>query len=140
MRIVIAIDGSEAALRAVRHAIKLAGDMKEPPELHLLYADEPLMRSVALSLGLEGAARYHAENGDASMRKARAMLKRAKTNYEEHLSVGDPAATILKFAKSNRCDLIVMGSHGRSALKNLLLGSVTAKVICNCTVPLTVVR
>ncbi|UJB21668.1 MULTISPECIES: universal stress protein [Lysobacter] len=140
MRIVIAIDGSEAALRAVRHAIKLAGDMKEPPELHLLYADEPLMRSVALSLGLEGAARYHAENGDAAMRKARAMLKRAKADYEEHLSVGDPAATILKFAKSNRCDLIVMGSHGRSALKNLLLGSVTAKVICNCTVPLTVVR
>ncbi|WP_408950023.1 universal stress protein [Lysobacter sp. Hz 25] len=140
MRILIAVDGSDAALRAVRHAIRLAGDLKEPPEMHLLYADEPLMRSVALSLGLQGAARYHADNGKGATQKARAMLKRAKAACEEHLVVGDPAATILKFAKANRCDLVIMGSHGRSALKSLFLGSVTSKVLVSCSVPLTIVR
>lgn len=140
MRILIAIDGSEAALRAVRYAIALAGDLKQAPELHLLYADEPLLRSVAMSLGLEGTNRYHAENGKVATQKARAMLKRAKAVCEVHVLVGDPAPTILKFAKAKRCDLIVMGSHGRSALKNLFLGSVASKVLGASTVPLTLVR
>lgn len=140
MRILVAIDGSDTALRAVRHAIGLAGDLQKAPDLHLLYADEPLLRSVALSLGLEGTSRYHAENGKMATQKARAMLKRAKVAFEEHMLVGDPAPTILKFAKSNRCDLIIMGSHGRSALKSLFLGSVTSKVLGGCSVPLTIVR
>lgn len=140
MRILIAVDGSDAALRAVRHAIRLAGELEEPPELHLLYADEPLMRSVALSLGLEGTARFHADNGKTATQKARALLKRAKAVCEEHLVVGDPAATVLKFAKTRRCDLVIMGSHGRSALKSLLLGSVTSKVLVGCPVPVTIVR
>lgn len=140
MRILIAVDGSEAALRAVRYAIRLAGELKLAPELHLLYADEPLLRSVAMSLGLEGTRRYHAENGRVATQKARAMLKRAKAACEEHVLVGEPAPTILKFVKANRCDLIVMGSHGRSALKSLFLGSVASKVLGSTMVPLTVVR
>lgn len=140
MRILIAIDGSDAALRAVRHAIRLAGDLKTPAELYLLYADEPLLRSVAMSLGLEGTKRYHAENGKAATQKARALLKRAKVGFEEHVLVGDPAPTILKFVKANHCDLIVMGSHGRSALKSLFLGSVTSKVLGSAQIPLTIVR
>lgn len=140
MRILIAIDGSDAALRAARYAIKLAGNLKKAPELHLAYVDEPLMRSVALNLGLEGTARYHAENSDAAMRKTRAAFTRAKVEVREHLSVGDPAATILKLAQSNRCDLIVMGSHGRSPIKSLFLGSVTSKVLGADATPVLIVR
>lgn len=140
MRILIAVDGSEIALRAARYAMNLAATLKKKPELILFYADEPLLRAVAAHLGLEGAARYHAENGEASMRKARALFKRAKIEVQEHQSVGDPAATILKYAKSNRCDLIVMGSHGRSPIKSLFLGSVTSKVLGAAAVPVLIVR
>lgn len=140
MRILIAVDGSDVALRAARYAVKLAGKLKKKPELILFYADEPLMRTVAAHLGLEGTARYHAENGNASMGKSRAMFKRAKVDFQEHLAVGDPAATILKFAKSTRCDLVVMGSHGRSPVKSLFLGSVTSKVLGAGTVPVLIVR
>jgi nucleotide-binding universal stress UspA family protein len=140
MRILIAVDGSEHAALALRYVTRLAKDLKETPEVHVLFADEPLLRSVALDLGNEGVARYHAESAKLPFRQARRILDRADLSYEEHLLIGDPAETILKLAKSAKCDLVVMGSHGRSALKSLLLGSVTSKVLGHGQIPLTIVR
>ena len=54
--------------------------------------------------------------------------------------IGDPASMIVDVAKGGKFDLIVMGSHGRGALGSLVLGSVTAKVIAQCTIPVLVVR
>ena len=139
MRIVVAVDGSKVADRAVRYAAKLSAALKKAPEILVVNADEPL-RGVAGELTVDSIARYHAENGRFALKKARSILKQAGLDYQEHLLVGDPAETILKLAKSSKCDLIVMGSHGRSALKSLLLGSVTSKVLAHCQTPLTIVR
>ena len=54
--------------------------------------------------------------------------------------LGDPAKIIIEHAISNDCDLIVMGSRGRSAFKELLLGSVTLKVAHHAKCPVMVVR
>lgn len=54
--------------------------------------------------------------------------------------LGDPAKIIIELAKSNDYDLIVMGSRGRSAFKELLLGSVTLKVAHHAKCPIMVVR
>jgi len=51
-----------------------------------------------------------------------------------------PANCIVEAAEKNDCDLIFMGSHGRGALGRLLLGSVTAKVLSACQVPVLVYR
>jgi nucleotide-binding universal stress UspA family protein len=140
MRILVAIDGSDMAARAMRHAVALARALQQPPELHMVYADPPLLPAAARAMGVDGTARYHAENGRYATRRARAMLGRAGLSCREHLLVGDPAETILKVARATKCDLIVMGSHGRSALRSALLGSVTSKVLAHCTTPLTIVR
>jgi nucleotide-binding universal stress UspA family protein len=60
--------------------------------------------------------------------------------FTETLAVAEPAEAIVKQAKKGRFDLIVMGTHGRSALKGLLLGSVAGKVIAHGETPVTVVR
>lgn len=140
MRILVAVDGSDMAARAARHAVALARSLKHPPELHVVYADPPLLAGAARALGKDGTARYHDENGRFATRRAVAAFKRAGLAFSEHLLVGDPAPTILALAASTRCDLIVMGSHGRSALRNVLLGSVAGKVLANCRTPLTIVR
>lgn len=140
MKMLVAVDGSENALRAVRYAAKLSVQFHAPAPLLLLYADPPLMRSVAVSLGAKEVERYHAENARHVLRKARAVLKRARVEFDERSAVGDPAAIIATFARSEQCDFTVMGSHGRSALKNLLLGSVTSKVIAAGELPVLVVR
>jgi nucleotide-binding universal stress UspA family protein len=51
-----------------------------------------------------------------------------------------PYDAIIETAKSKRCDLIVMASHGRSGIKALLLGSETQKVLTHSTIPVLVHR
>jgi len=140
MRIAIAVDGSPASTRAVRHVASLCKRFTETPEVVVIHVDAPLLRSVAIELGTQGVDRYHAENGKFALKAAKAALARAKVRFEEKLLVGDPATTIVRFLKASRCDQLAMGSHGRGAFKNLVLGSVATKIISQCDVPVTIVR
>lgn len=140
MRIVLAVDGSAAAARAARFVARLASKLAERPVIVLLNADEPLLQSVAIHLGVKGVEKYHADNGKFALKGTKAILNRANVAYEEKILVGDPAETIVKFANATKCDLVVMGTHGRSAFKSLFLGSVTIKVLTHCQVPVTIVR
>jgi nucleotide-binding universal stress UspA family protein len=99
-----------------------------------------LLRSVAMSLGTRGVDKYHADNGRVALKGAKPVLSRAKVAFTEKVLVGDPAPTILKFVKSSKCDLLVMGSRGLGAFKNLVLGSVATKILSMCDVPVTIVR
>ncbi|HSM11640.1 MAG TPA: universal stress protein [Lysobacter sp.] len=140
MKILLAVDGSPVSTRAAKHVIDLTRKMSAPPELVLLNADPPLLQAAAVKIGIEGVKRYHQENGEYATRSARAALTRAQVPFTEMLVVAEPAEAIIDEAGKGRHDLIVMGSHGRGAIKGLLLGSVTSKVIANCDTPVTVVR
>jgi nucleotide-binding universal stress UspA family protein len=140
MRIVLAVDGSPISTRAARHVASLHKALADKPEVIVLYADAPLLRSVAMSLGTRGVDKYHADNGRFALKGAKPVLSRAGAAFIEKVLVGDPAPTILKFIKASKCDLLVMGSHGRGAFKNLVLGSVATKVLSQCDVPVTIVR
>ena len=140
MNILLAVDGSETGLSAARHVVALSKSLKAAPAVTLLHVDPPLAKAVALELGEKDLAKYHADNGEMALKKTRAVLKRAGLAFTERPLVGEPAATILKQAKASRANLIVMGTHGRGALKSLIVGSVTQKVISTSGTPVTVVR
>lgn len=140
MKILLAVDGSDEALRATRHVVALSKELKNVPAVNLLYADPALLPDAARALGAEATARYHRENSEYATRRARATLKRAGLAFEEIHAVADPAEAVLKHVRAGKCDLIVMGSHGRSAIRSAFLGSVTSKVLANCRTPVTVVR
>jgi len=59
---------------------------------------------------------------------------------ERVVEVGRPTKTIVEYAEENDIDQIVMGSHGRSGMSRILLGSVAEIVVRRATVPVTVVR
>ena len=62
-------------------------------------------------------------------------------HIEEYLAkVGNAGELIAKTADSGGYDLVVMGSHGQSALGNLVMGSVATKVLAQCKVPVLLVR
>ena len=60
----------------------------------------------------------------------------AKTSWK----VGQVGETIAKFAESEKFDLLILGSHGHSALVNLVMGSVANQVLAQCKVPVLLVR
>ena len=59
---------------------------------------------------------------------------------ECHVVEGQPATTILEVARELACDIIVIGSHGRTGLNRLLMGSVAENVVRHATCPVLTVK
>jgi nucleotide-binding universal stress UspA family protein len=62
------------------------------------------------------------------------------SRLEKRISTGRPAEEILKAAESGRCDLVIMGTHGRGGFERVLLGSVAERVVRKSRVPVMVVN
>ncbi|GAA4867436.1 universal stress protein [Luteimonas vadosa] len=140
MKILIAVDGSDISTRAVKFAIKLAGKLAEPPSITLAAVDPPLFPGAGRKLGAEAVRLYHDENFERMLQPGRRLLERAGLAVTERNVIGEIAPTLLELASKGRHQLIVMGSHGRGAVKELVLGSVSSKVLAQTTVPVTIVR
>ncbi|HVI60031.1 MAG TPA: universal stress protein [Luteimonas sp.] len=140
MKILLAVDGSKSSERAARHVVQLARQLAQPPRLTVLNVDLPLLKAAAAKMGTRAVAEYHASNADHALRHVRAVLSRAKLEFVAQTVIGEPAPAIAKAAEACDADLVVMGSRGMTALKNLLLGSVASKVLATSSVPVTLVR
>jgi nucleotide-binding universal stress UspA family protein len=74
------------------------------------------------------------------LRHVTAPAAEAGVPVQHLLAEGDPPDEILRVTKEHACDLIVMGTHGRSALARLLMGSITEKVVRRAPCPLVIVK
>ncbi len=140
MKILLAIDGSDAALLAVRHALTLLegglkaslvlANVQEPASLYeVVTAHDPdVIREV------RGAA------GADLLAPAEALVKKAKVDFESEVAGGDPAHLLVEIAERYGCDAIVMGARGLGGLRAALLGSVSHAVLNASPVPVTIVR
>jgi universal stress protein A len=75
----------------------------------------------------------------------RAMLQRVvppdpNVPYEHHLVIGDPATAVAELAASEGVDLIVMGTHGRTGLRRLLMGSVAEAIVRRAPCPVFIMK
>ncbi len=86
---------------------------------------------------LEASTRAWAKK---KMGRLLAQAKRAGVRAQSFLMEGVPHEAILKAARARRADLIVMGTHGRTGLAKLFLGSVSARVAASAKVPVMTVR
>ncbi|MBX3616389.1 universal stress protein [Nitrosomonas sp.] len=140
LKILLPIDGSECSKKAVRDFIQLLDWYKEIPEFHLLNVQYPLDGNVSLFINQADIKQYHQEEGLKNLREARDILDQAEITHEFHITVGDPAEMIVRFATEKQYDLIVMGPRGRGGLKGLLLGSVTSKVMQLSQTPVLLIK
>ena len=143
-KILVAIDGSDHAWKALDLAIEIAkGREAQLIALHVLDF-EPLpdaLREFARVEHIpleEERARYHSSIGfgDAlAQRAARVARERGLTAVTPRSAEGRPANTILEVARDEKVDMIVLGSRGLSEPKALFLGSVSHKVanLAECT-------
>jgi len=114
-QILLAVDGSRYSDKAAIAAISIAKHLGAPV----------LVVSIVHS---DSKERRHTEAVEQIKRVEGFMSKEGLTVEGKVLS-GSPAEAIIEFAKAKRVDLIVMGSHGRSGLDRMLMGSVSDRVI-----------
>ncbi len=141
-RILVAVDGSPFAERALKFAVDLAKRYAARVIiLHVVlrrfYAVTP---SEAGVLATTVFVKEMEAEGKEIIRKAEAYAKTEGADYECKLLQGVPAEEILKTARSESVDLIVMGSRGLSEVRAFLLGSVSDKVSHHAKCPTLIVK
>jgi len=136
MKILFPTDGSTASLAALVALIERRAWFREAAELTLFYAHPPLpyKRAVAWA-GKDAVHSYYEEESEAALAPGRRLLDERGVGYAVEKRVGDPAEEIIACAEAGGFALIVMGTHGHTALGNLVMGSVATKVLAARKVP-----
>ncbi|MCU0952695.1 MAG: universal stress protein [Burkholderiaceae bacterium] len=138
MKILIPVDGSACSDDAVAFVASRSTLIGTQPDVELLNVQLPVPPRAARAVGAEIVREYHAKDAKAVLKPSLAKLaKRGLTAHSRHV-VGNPGAAVADAAAA--VDLVVMGSHGHTALKGLLFGSVTNAVLSGCRTPLLVMR
>lgn len=140
MKLLFASDGSKCSDRAARYLVKTLRKAVRDLRVTLCHVDAPILDRVAAALGEQRVAEIHRENAEANLKPTRQRLKRGGVAFDEDHMIGNAALCIARRAAEDKYDLVLMGSHGRTALKSVLLGSVTARVLSECEVPVLVVH
>jgi nucleotide-binding universal stress UspA family protein len=140
-RILVAVDFSEVSANAFRAAADLAGKLNA--KLTVVHA-VPMQ---AASLPMEGGAVYIEDLQAKQVEEARQKLDgfvhqhaAAGATVEQSVRSGDPTTEINRAAEESRADMIVVGTHGRSGISHLLMGSVAESVLREAAVPVLCVR
>ncbi len=138
-RILIATDGSPAALEAVRAGLELAAEQDaQAIVVHVVPPVDIVPGSwLAPSVPLPHQAR---ESDRAALDAALAVATELGVHARGQLLSGDPAGEIVDYAGKVAADLIVVGSRGHGAVASALLGSVSRGVLHEARVPVLVVR
>jgi len=144
--ILVATDGSKLSLKAAKTAASLARAVGArltsiyvmPEYMPPIYGEASLYVTTVSPKSFKAAMDKDAKAALAAVAKAAASAR--VTHAEAKVTNAQPWAAIVSAARSKRCDLIVMASHGRRGLAGLLLGSETTKVLTHSKVPVLVVR
>lgn len=137
MKILLPTDGSASALRAAKFAAKLREDV------HIT------LMSVHDDAGLRHLKKYVPKDSisdhlrclsEKDLKAAHAMLNKLGVSHDMIIKTGHVVEEILKIAKAEKYDLLVMGAKGRSVMSDMLIGSVAQRVMTLTTLPITLVK
>ena len=128
-KIVFPTDFSTGSDAALEHAAALARSANGT--LLIVHVEEP-------PIAYGGGEMYYGlpEPDHAAVGKMLAdVVPKSPVNCQHHLLVGNPAEEIVRFAEEQKADLIVMGTHGRTGMWRVLMGSVAEEVVRRALCP-----
>ena len=140
MKILIAIDGSPAALEAARRGLQLARDGLRTGFVLATVQDPTYLYEMVLAPDAEVLERVSGAVGARALADAEELFRAAGVAYEREIGSGDPAAALVEIAQRYGCTAILMGARGMGALRGVLLGSVSQGVLQRAAVPVTIVK
>lgn len=141
MKILLAVDGSRYTKRML--AYLAAHDESFGSRQHqytVLTVAVPIPQRAANALNKKIVHEYYADEAQAIFKPIRSFFAKQGIAAEFVHRVGNAGDQIAEMAHKGGFDLVMMGSHGHGALANLVVGSVTSRVLASCKVPLLVVR
>ena len=137
-KILIATDGSKRTQNAVETGLEIAR-VHQSKVSAVYVVDTVTFTSVPMDVTWENMYQLLKEEGEEAVGRVKAAAP-AGIDVETHVLEGNPALEITKFAKDNGCDLIVVGTLGKSGIDRILLGSVAEKVVRIAPCPVLVIR
>lgn len=136
-KLLLAADGSDHSIRATKEVIKVASMNPNSIVTVVLVADYSQAKSDVLHSGSSFEL-------DMKRRKkllpVEELLKRENINYRVEILHGLPGPAIVEFANKQNYDLLVIGSRGLNSLQEMMLGSVSHKVVKHAECPVLIVK
>lgn len=141
-QILVATDGSIYSYNAIKKAIEIL-DMKNSSIEILTVTPGPESLPVEITMDnewLENSLLKQKEVAKEILEESEKIFNNAGINIKTAFSLeGDSAEIILQYTEKNPKDLIIMGSHGREGISDILLGSVSKRVLDNASSPVLIV-
>ena len=142
MKILVATDGSKPAMHAVKYAVKLLRSLSSASNSITLISvhDDVGLQHAKSFVGKDAVADYLRERSEKEMKPACKLLDSAGVKHDMEVRTGHIAQEIVRCAKTGKFDLIALGSKGRNAIADLLLGSVAQRVLAVAETPVVLVK
>jgi nucleotide-binding universal stress UspA family protein len=139
-KILVPLDGSAQSVLAARWATQRAREAGGSVTLLHVY-NMPAEEAMGLAnLPREEVVVLKQRHGEASFAPVREFLADDAANVDYQVAIGDPAEEIVSLARHQGYDHIVMGSRGRSLVRELLLGSISEAVLHHAPCAVTIIR
>ena len=136
-QILVGVDGSDHASRAVTHAVNLA--KQYGATLHALYVIETRTAYDNAIINPEERREALRSEGERALDAVRQQAEEAGVTVETRIVEGSPPRKILSYIDEEKIDMVCMGERGQSDFKTVLLGSATETVVHESDVPVVVV-
>ena len=140
MKILLPVDGSECTQRMVAYLGAHEEVFGSAHDYVMLLAIQNLPANVASLLDAQAIEQYCSLEVQRVFEPLRAFAAQNGWQVRFETVNGDAGAVIARFAQQEHVDLIVMGSHGRTALANVVAGSVATSVLARCKTPVLLIR
>ncbi|SEK83390.1 Nucleotide-binding universal stress protein, UspA family [Roseateles sp. YR242] len=140
MKILVAVDGSVYSKRMLAYLSahdEWLGSAHDYTVVHVVPAVPPRAAAV---LDKAVLADYYSDESEKVLKPIRTFMDKRGISAKYVIKTGHASEAITAVAAKGRFDLLMMGSHGHSALGKLVLGSVATKVMVSCDVPVLLVR
>ena len=140
MKILLPVDGSEYTKRMLAYLAAHDELLGPGHEFVFLTATPPVPTHVARFLSRGDLDAYYGEQVERVLQPVRQFAAQVGWTARFTSAIDHPAEAIVAAAEAEKPALLVMGTHGHSALGNVLLGSVTTGVLARCRVPVLLIR
>ncbi|WP_353234739.1 universal stress protein [Diaphorobacter ruginosibacter] len=140
MKVLLAVDGSAYTKKMLTYLVTHDVTMGDSLEYTALTVCPEVPPRARKALGKATVDQYYAEESEKILSPVMKFLKKHGMNVKSLSKVGHAGETIAKIAEDGKYDLIIMGTQGVSALNKLVMGSVSTKVLAQCSVPVLLIR